>query len=109
MLRLTLRGSYIRAEPDGRRALLICGELWYSFAAGNPPESEIEADSRYYRHGSHAERKQSKQPHQYCGYENELKDLAMVINTMLDRIERSYNSQKQFVSDASHELNGRLR
>ena len=23
---------------------------------------------------------------------------------MLDRIERSYNSQKQFVSDASHEL-----
>ena len=28
----------------------------------------------------------------------------MVINSMLDRIERSYNSQKQFVSDASHEL-----
>ncbi len=38
------------------------------------------------------------------GTKNELKDLAQVINTMLDRIERSYNSQKQFVSDASHEL-----
>ena len=38
------------------------------------------------------------------GTKNELKDLAGVINTMLDRIERSYNSQKQFVSDASHEL-----
>ncbi|MDD3921508.1 MAG: HAMP domain-containing sensor histidine kinase, partial [Eubacteriales bacterium] len=39
-----------------------------------------------------------------AGTKNELKDLATVINSMLDRIERSYNSQKQFVSDASHEL-----
>ena len=39
-----------------------------------------------------------------AGMKNELKELATVINTMLDRIERSYNSQKQFVSDASHEL-----
>lgn len=39
-----------------------------------------------------------------AGTKNELKDLAQVINTMLDRIEHSYNSQKQFVSDASHEL-----
>ena len=39
-----------------------------------------------------------------AGTKNELKDLAHVINRMLDRIERSYNSQKQFVSDASHEL-----
>ena len=39
-----------------------------------------------------------------AGTKNELKDLAMVINSMLDRIERSYNSQKQFVSDASPEL-----
>lgn len=39
-----------------------------------------------------------------AGTKNELKDLAIVINSMLDRIERSYNSQKQFVSDASHEL-----
>ena len=38
------------------------------------------------------------------GVKNELKDLAVVINAMLDRIEQSYNSQKQFVSDASHEL-----
>ncbi len=38
------------------------------------------------------------------GIKNELKDLAVVINRMLDRIELSYNSQKQFVSDASHEL-----
>ncbi len=35
---------------------------------------------------------------------NELRDLAVVINEMLDRIEVAYNSQKQFVSDASHEL-----
>ena len=39
-----------------------------------------------------------------AGTKNELRDLAVVINSMLDRIERSYNSQKQFVSDASHEL-----
>lgn len=39
-----------------------------------------------------------------AGTKNELKDLASVINGMLDRIELSYNSQKQFVSDASHEL-----
>lgn len=38
------------------------------------------------------------------GAKNELKDLATVINAMLDRIETSYESQKQFVSDASHEL-----
>ena len=38
------------------------------------------------------------------GAKNELKELALVINGMLDRIELSYNSQKQFVSDASHEL-----
>ncbi len=38
------------------------------------------------------------------GTKNELKDLAGVINAMLNRIETSYESQKQFVSDASHEL-----
>lgn len=38
------------------------------------------------------------------GTKNELRDLAAVINAMLDRIETSYESQKQFVSDASHEL-----
>jgi two-component system sensor histidine kinase ArlS len=38
------------------------------------------------------------------GTKNELKDLANVINAMLDRIDTSYESQKQFVSDASHEL-----
>ncbi|MBQ8160772.1 MAG: HAMP domain-containing protein, partial [Clostridia bacterium] len=39
-----------------------------------------------------------------AGTKSELQDLASVINTMLDRLEVSYNSQKQFVSDASHEL-----
>jgi two-component system sensor histidine kinase ArlS len=39
-----------------------------------------------------------------AGTKNELKDLASVINDMLDRMEVSYESQKQFVSDASHEL-----
>lgn len=38
------------------------------------------------------------------GTKNELKNLATTINSMLDRIELSYESQKQFVSDASHEL-----
>ncbi|MDD3173945.1 MAG: HAMP domain-containing sensor histidine kinase, partial [Herbinix sp.] len=38
------------------------------------------------------------------GTKNELKDLANVINAMLNRIDTSYESQKQFVSDASHEL-----
>lgn len=39
-----------------------------------------------------------------AGTQNELRDLAVVINDMLDRIEAAYNRQKQFVSDASHEL-----
>ena len=39
-----------------------------------------------------------------AGTQNELKDLANIINQMLDRLETSYESQKQFVSDASHEL-----
>ena len=39
-----------------------------------------------------------------AGTKNELKDLAVLINKMLDRMETSYESQKQFVSDASHEL-----
>jgi signal transduction histidine kinase len=38
------------------------------------------------------------------GTKSELKDLAAVINDMLDRIEQAYNTQKVFVSDASHEL-----
>lgn len=38
------------------------------------------------------------------GTNNELKDLALVFNNMLDRMETSYESQKQFVSNASHEL-----
>lgn len=38
------------------------------------------------------------------GVQNELKDLAEVFNEMLDRLELSYESQKQFVSNASHEL-----
>ncbi len=39
-----------------------------------------------------------------AGTKNELRELAGTINSMLDRIELSYESQKQFVSDASHEL-----
>jgi len=39
-----------------------------------------------------------------AGAKNELRDLATVFNAMLDRIEAAYNGQKQFVSDASHEL-----
>ncbi len=36
--------------------------------------------------------------------QNELKDLALAINDMLNRINDSYQSQVRFVSDASHEL-----
>ncbi|MDR2656914.1 MAG: HAMP domain-containing histidine kinase [Oscillospiraceae bacterium] len=39
-----------------------------------------------------------------AGTQNELRNLAMMVNGMLDRIESAYNRQKQFVSDASHEL-----
>lgn len=35
---------------------------------------------------------------------DELKDLALTFNEMLDRLELFMNQQKQFVSDASHEL-----
>ena len=38
------------------------------------------------------------------GAKNELLELTDVLNDMLDRIEAAYNTQKQFVSDASHEL-----
>lgn len=35
---------------------------------------------------------------------DELKDLAVTFNRMMDNIQESYEKQKQFVSDASHEL-----
>lgn len=38
------------------------------------------------------------------GTKDELKDLASTFNTMLDDIQQSYEREKQFVSDASHEL-----
>lgn len=38
------------------------------------------------------------------GSKNELKELAMTFNEMMNRIEDYYRRQKQFVSDASHEL-----
>ena len=38
------------------------------------------------------------------GTQKELRELTRVFNEMLDRLERSYESQKQFVSNASHEL-----
>ncbi len=38
------------------------------------------------------------------GARTELRELSDVLNDMLDRIEAAYNTQKQFVSDASHEL-----
>ncbi|MBP3610346.1 MAG: HAMP domain-containing histidine kinase [Lachnospiraceae bacterium] len=38
------------------------------------------------------------------GTQKELRELTQVFNDMLDRLERSYESQKQFVSNASHEL-----
>ena len=38
------------------------------------------------------------------GSKDELKALAVGINEMLDRMEQAYEAQKQFVSEASHEL-----
>lgn len=38
------------------------------------------------------------------GSKDELKDLAKTFNDMLDRLQKSVESQNQFVSDASHEL-----
>ncbi|NLO97039.1 MAG: HAMP domain-containing protein [Peptococcaceae bacterium] len=38
------------------------------------------------------------------GAQDELKELALTFNEMMNRIEDNYNRQKQFVSDASHEL-----
>lgn len=38
------------------------------------------------------------------GSQDELKELAETFNSMLDRIQHSYEQQQQFVSDASHEL-----
>lgn len=39
-----------------------------------------------------------------CEGEEELRKLISVLNDMLERIESGYNSQKRFLSDASHEL-----
>lgn len=41
---------------------------------------------------------------QIDGIQNELQGVAMTINSMLDRLEAAYENQKQFASDASHEL-----
>lgn len=38
------------------------------------------------------------------GTKDELRDLAVTFNGMMDHIQSSYEKQKQFVSDASHEL-----
>lgn len=38
------------------------------------------------------------------GSQDELKDLAVTINNMLDRLQQSVEQQNEFVSDASHEL-----
>jgi len=38
------------------------------------------------------------------GAKDELKDLAITFNNMMDDIEKSYEKQNRFVSDASHEL-----
>jgi signal transduction histidine kinase len=38
------------------------------------------------------------------GPDDEIKKLALTFNSMLDRLEKSFKSQKHFVSDASHEL-----
>jgi signal transduction histidine kinase len=38
------------------------------------------------------------------GSQNEFRDLARTFNSMLDRLQYSYEKQNQFVSDASHEL-----
>ncbi|NLP44940.1 MAG: HAMP domain-containing histidine kinase [Peptococcaceae bacterium] len=38
------------------------------------------------------------------GSQDELKELALTFNEMMNRLEDHYNRQKQFVSDASHEL-----
>lgn len=38
------------------------------------------------------------------GTQNELKDIAITVNSMLDRLQEAYELQKQFVSNASHEL-----
>ena len=38
------------------------------------------------------------------GVSEEIRDLSIVCNEMLDRLESAYESQKQFVSNASHEL-----
>ena len=39
-----------------------------------------------------------------AGEREELRGLAVAINSMLDRVDSAYNSQLRFVSDASHEL-----
>jgi len=39
-----------------------------------------------------------------AGFDAELKSLGLALNTMLDRLSRSFEQQRQFTADASHEL-----
>ncbi|MBQ9766484.1 MAG: HAMP domain-containing histidine kinase [Lachnospiraceae bacterium] len=67
-------------------------------AALRPIDEMSEQVNRLNLQNIHAERLNVE------GTKDELKALATGINRMLDRMEASYEAQKQFVSEASHEL-----
>jgi signal transduction histidine kinase len=70
--------------------------------AHSPPDTERMAALVRGLDGIDAARLDTRIPLE--GAQRELRELAVAINGMLDRITRSYKAQARFVSDASHEL-----
>jgi signal transduction histidine kinase len=82
--------------------LMISAILWYTKADNEkilePIKEMTEAVNRLTMMNIHSERLNED------GMTDELNTLAAMINEMLDRMDVSYETQKRFVSDASHEL-----
>lgn len=99
-------------EWNGMRRELVMFSLWYLGVAAvavfvcyilvravlRPIDEMSRQVGRLNLQNIHKERLNAE------GSKAELKELAEGINEMLDRMEQAYDAQKQFVSEASHEL-----
>lgn len=84
-------------------AALISGALaiglgWYTAGRALAPVRSVTATARQLSEANLSERVR------YQGPDDELADLAETFDTMLDRIERGFDAQRQFTAMASHEL-----
>lgn len=84
----------------GASAVLVLGVTGGYFISGKmlKPVDRVSAVAGHISHVNLKERLR------YNGPNDELKRLADTFDTMLERLENSFESQKQFIQDASHEL-----